>query len=200
MKKAEDMKRTLQVGLKTKLEGLFMKLREEDLKRELETAISGKDTQARCALRLGIGISTFERLLARARVHGIEAVLHSNRPKAYTDTLKLAVVHSVLEDGLPKLTAAIKYNLDKGTVDKWIYKYERGGESCLLEDNRGRASMGRKKKPKLEDYEPGSMEYLKLENELLKRENELLKKALPLVQEKIRSRSQGKSGTSSSEN
>ena len=60
--------------------------------------------------------------------------------------------------------------------------------------------MGRKKKPRLEDYEPGSMEYLKLKVELLERENALLKKALPLVREKIRSRSQGRSGTSSSEN
>ena len=60
--------------------------------------------------------------------------------------------------------------------------------------------MGRKKKPRLEDYEPGSMEYLKLENELLRRENELLRKALPLVREKIRNRSHAKSGTSSSEN
>ena len=42
---------------------------------------------------------------------------------------------------------------------------------ALLEDGRGRQGMGRKKKPRLEDYEPGSMEYLKLENEILKREN-----------------------------
>ena len=44
------------------------------------------------------------------------------------------------------------------------------------------------------------MEYLKLKVELLERENALLKKALPLVREKIRSRSQGRSDTSSSEN
>ena len=79
-------------------------------------------------------------------------------------------------------------------------KYQEGGEALLLEDGRGRRGMGRKRKPKLEDYEPGSIEYLKLENELLKRENLLLKKALPLVREKIRSRSREESDTSSSEN
>lgn len=177
-----------------------MKLREEDLKRELETAISGKDAQTQCARRLGVSRRTFLRLLARARAHGVYAVLHSNRPKAYAATFKLAVVHSVVGDGLTKDSVATKYNLNYGTVGDWVRKYEQGGESCLLEDRRGRPGMGRKKKPKLEDYEPGSLEYLKLENELLRRENELLKKALPLVQEKIRSRSQGKSGTSSSGN
>ena len=35
--------------------------------------------------------------------------------------------------------------------------------------------MGRKQKPKLSDYEPGTLEYLKLENEMMKRELLLLK-------------------------
>ena len=40
-------------------------------------------------------------------------------------------------------------------------------------------SMGRKPKPKLSDYEPGSLEYLKLENEKVKRELLQLKKRCP---------------------
>ena len=35
--------------------------------------------------------------------------------------------------------------------------------------------MGREKKPRIEDYEPGATEYLKLELELLKRKTALLK-------------------------
>ena len=177
-----------------------MKIKDEDLRRELEIAITGKDTQRACARRLGMRCNNFKMLLARARVHGIGAVLHQNMPKGYADSFKLEVVNSVLVDGNPIGRTAVRYNLNHSTVLEWKRKYEEGGESRLLEDNRGRYSMGRKKKPRLEDYEPGSMEYLKLKVELLERENALLKKALPLVREKIRSRSQGRSGTSSSEN
>lgn len=177
-----------------------MKVKDDDLKRELEISISGKDSQKACAMRLGIGIRRFERLLTRARVHGVEAVLHSNMPGSYAGSFKLEVVNSVISGPLTLGIAESKYNLNKATVKAWVRKYQEGGEEALLEDGRGRRGMGRKKKPRLEDYEPGSMEYLKLENELLRRENELLKKALPLVREKIRNRSHAKSGTSSSEN
>ena len=176
-----------------------MKVREEDLRRELEIALSGKDSQPRCAARLGIRLNKFKQLLRRARIHGVSAVLHSNMPKTYAGSFKLGVVNSVLNESLTLGTAGARYNLDECTVNTWVRKYQEGGESLLLDDGRGRRGMGRKK-PRLEDYEPGSIEYLKLENELLKRENLLLKKALPLVREKIRSRSRAGSDTSSSEN
>ena len=60
-------------------------------------------------------------------------------------------------------------------------------------------SMESKPKPKLSDYEPGSLEYLKLENEMMKREL-LLKKALPLIQESERRTSRGKKSTGTSGN
>ena len=138
--------------------------------------------------------------MRRARIHGTDAVLHSNMPRSYADSFKLGVVNSVINESLTLGTASARYNLGENTVRVWVRKYQEGGEEALLEDGRGRQGMGRKKKPRLEDYEPGSIEYLKLENELLKRENELLKKVLPLVREKIRNRSRAKSGTSSSEN
>ena len=177
-----------------------MKVREEDLRRELEIALSRKDSQPSCAVRLGMRLSKFKQLLRRARMHGVSAVLHSNMPKAYADSFKLDVVNSVLNESLTLSTAGARYNLNESTAKTWVRKYQEGGEALLLEDGRGRRGMGRKRKPRLEDYESGSIEYLKLENELLKRENLLLKKALPLVREKIRSRSRAESGTSSSEN
>ena len=154
-----------------------MKVREEDLRRELEIALSGKDSQPRCATRLGIRLNKFKQLLRRARIHGVSAVLHSNMPKAYADSFKLDVVNSVLNESLTLGTAGARYNLDECTVNTWVRKYQEGGESLLLDDGRGRRG----------------------ENELLKRENLLLKKAMPLVREKIRSRSRAGSGTSSSE-
>ena len=177
-----------------------MKIKEEDLRRELEVALSGKDSQPSCSFRLGMRLNRFKQLLRRARIHGIDAVLHSNMAGSYTDEFKLTVVNSVINEPLSMEEAGARYNLRGSTIKSWVKKYQEGGEETLLEDGRGRPGMGRKKKPRLEDYEPGTMEYLRLENEILKRENELLKKALPLVREKIRSRSRAKSGTSSSEN
>ena len=114
--------------------------------------------------------------------------------------------HKRLFDTLKELYCAMEDKSDKAALLRIInnlsmyIKEHLGTEEALLENGRGRPPMGRKKKPRLEDYEPGSMEYLKLKVELLERENLLLKKALPLVQEKIRNRSRAKSGTSSSEN
>ena len=135
----------------------------------------------------------------RARVHGIEAVLHSNRARGYTNGFKLSVVHSVIEEKLPWTAAGIRFNLRRDLIKSWVGKYITGGEEKLLTENRGRHKMGRKPKPRLEDFEPGSIEYLRIENEKLKRENLLLKKAMPLIRDTIRNRSRGKSGTGSSE-
>ena len=157
-----------------------MKVKEEDLRRELQIALEGKDSQPNCAFRLGLKTENFKGYLFRARVHGIDAVLHSNTHRAYTDEFKLKVVHSVVLDGKTEEGTATEYNLMGGTVSAWIKKYLEGGEELLLSDNRGRkGKMGRKPKPKLTDFEEGSLEYYKLKSEQLERENLLLKKALP---------------------
>lgn len=177
-----------------------MKVKDEDLRRELEIALSRQDTQDNCAKRLGIKLEKFKNYIARARVHGIDAVLHCNKPHYYTDEFKLSVVHSVIEEKLPWEASMTRFNVDCQTIKNWVNKYLSGGEELLLSDNRGRPSkMGRKPKPKPEDFEPGSVEYLNLKIQMLERENELLKKAMPLIRETIRNRSRGKSGTGSSE-
>jgi transposase len=178
-----------------------MKVKEEDLRRELQIALGGKDSHSHCASRLGITTQKFEKYLFRARVHGIDAVLHSNTAREHTDEFKLKVVHSVVLEGKTKQGTATKYNLMYGTVDSWVKKCLEGGEELLLSDRRGRkGKKGRKPKPKLEDFEAGSLEYYKLKSEQLERENLLLKKALPLVQAVIRNRSKEKNDTSSSKN
>ena len=177
-----------------------MKVKEEDLRRELLKAINGEDLIINCARRLGIRLDSFKCKLSTARIHGIESVLHSNRPGGYSDDLKLEVVDSLMK-GMTKHAAARTYNITKSTLSVWLRKYAEGGQEALLEDNRGRKpSMGRKPKPKLSDYEPGSLEYLKLENEMMKRELLLLKKALPLIQESERRTSRGKKSTGTSGN
>ena len=83
---------------------------------------------------------------------------------------------TIINESLTMGSAGARYNLAECTIKAWVGKYQEGGEEALLENGRGRPPMGRKKKPRLEDYEPGSMEYLKLKVELLERENLLLKK------------------------
>ena len=127
-----------------------MKIREEDLREELEIALAGKDSQPRCSARLGMRLNRFKQLLRRARIHGIDAVLHSNMPRSYADSFKLEVVNPVINESLTLGTASVRYNLGENTVKAWVRKYQEGGEEALLEDGRGRREMGRKKKPRLE--------------------------------------------------
>ena len=102
---------------------------------------------------------------------------------------------------MPIRAAEREFNVNASVIRTWRKKYREGGSEFLFSDRRGRkGKMGRKPKPKLEDYEIGSLEYYKLKAEQLERENLLLKKALPLVQDVIRNRSKGKSGTGSSKN
>lgn len=176
-----------------------MKVKEEDLKRELQKALEGSDSVTNCARRLNLNLSSFKEKVHRSRVHGIEAVLHSNMSGSHDDNFKRQVVQSVVE-GMPKYAAVVKFNVSTGIIYKWIRKYTEGGEEALLADNRGRPKMGRKPKPKLSDYEPGSVEYLKLENEMMKRELRLLKKAMPLIQESERRTLRGKRSTETSGN
>ena len=71
----------------------------------------------------------------RARVHGIEAVLHSNRARGYTDGFKLSVVHSVIEEKLPWTAAGIRFNLRRDLIKSWVGKYLTGGEEKLKREN-----------------------------------------------------------------
>lgn len=92
-----------------------MKVKEEDLRRELLKAINGEDLIINCARRLGIRLDNFECRLYTARIHGIESVLHSNRPGGYSDDLKLEVVDSLMK-GMTKHAAARTYNILESTL------------------------------------------------------------------------------------
>ena len=69
-----------------------MKIKEEDLRRELEKALKHEASIANCASRLQCRRSYFDLLACRARAHGIDAVMHSNASRAYADGFKLDVV------------------------------------------------------------------------------------------------------------
>ena len=112
-----------------------MKVKEEDLRRELLKAINGEDLIINCARRLGLRLNNFKCKLYTARIHGIESVLHSNRPGGYSDDLKLEVVSSLMK-GMTKHAAARTHNISEPTLNVWLRKYAEGGQEALLEDNR----------------------------------------------------------------
>ena len=111
-----------------------MKVKEEDLRRELLKAINGEDLIINCARRLGIRLNNFKCKLYTARIHGIESVLHSNRPGGYSDDLKLEVVDSLMK-GMTKHAAARTYNITKSTLI--------GKAVCRLVWNMGREENSR---------------------------------------------------------
>ena len=112
-----------------------MKVEDEDLRRELEIALEGHDTISGCIRRLGLSQTEFKNYVYRARVHGIEAVLHSNRARGYTDGFKLSVVHSVIEEKLSWTAAGIRFNLRRDLIKSWVGKYLTGGEEKLKREN-----------------------------------------------------------------
>ena len=107
-----------------------MKVKEEDLRRELLKAINGEDLINNCARRLGIRLNNFKCKLYTARIHGIESVLHSNRPGRYSDDLKLEVVDSLMK-GMPRHAVARTYNITESTLNVWLKKYAEGGREAL---------------------------------------------------------------------
>ena len=101
-----------------------MKVKEEDLRRELLKAINGEDLINNCARRLGIRFNNFKCKLYTARIHGIDSVLHSNRPGRYSDDLKLEVVGSLMK-GMPRHAVARTYNITESTLNVWLRKFSK---------------------------------------------------------------------------
>ena len=116
-----------------------MKVKEEDLRREILKAINGEVLIINCARRLGIRLDSFKCKLNTARIHGIDSVLHSNRPGGYSDDLKLEVVDSLIK-GMTKHAVERTYNITKSTLNVWLRKYAESGQEALLEDNSVRAN------------------------------------------------------------
>lgn len=137
----------------------------------------------------GYAKRALERLLARARVHGIEGVLHGTTPGRYPKDFKYQVAKYVL-DGHSIDKTSVKFNIDYHVVRSWFLRYSKGGVEALTADNRGRKSMGRPKKASEENSD--ELKKLKKQNEELAKklryaemENEFLKKLDALVRERI---------------
>ena len=122
-----------------------MKFSDVQKRKMLEDVLIRNKSLGETAKENGYARRALQRLLARARVHGIENVLHENAQRRYPRDFKYQVVKYVL-DGHTLDRSSVEFNVDYHVVRSWFLRYSKGGVEALTADNRGRKSMGRPKK------------------------------------------------------
>lgn len=118
--------------------------------------------------------------------YGKEALQPRTSPRYFSPELKEAVVRSYLKEYLSLNEVALKYNVTRDRVKRWLRIVRSQGYGALYSMHREESvhneAMGRPKKKQLEDMT--ELERLRYENEYLKAENALLKKVQALVRER----------------
>lgn len=118
--------------------------------------------------------------------YGKEALRPQSTPRYYSPELKEAVVRSYLEEYLSLNETALKYNVSRDRVKRWLRIVRQQGYGALYSVHREESvhneAMSRPRKKRLEDMT--ELERLRYENEYLKAENALLKKVQALVRER----------------
>ena len=153
-----------------------MKLKDEDIL-EIARMIDEGIGRARIATKFNLNETTVYRLIARYKLHGINAILHSEQ-RQYTIEEKMAVINRYYQ-GQSKSSLAIEMNVSFTVVSQWISKYEKLGYNGFI-DNRGRpgvTKMGRpRKNPKIEQQTSTNEAMAPLTDEERQELNELRKK------------------------
>ena len=168
-----------------------MKISDEQKKQMLEEVLQKHRSVTKVAKEYNVAINYFKRLLANARVHGIENVLHSNIKGRYSFEFKLEVV-KFIESGGTFGEAATKFGLNHSLGRSWFLKYSKGGAKALEEGRRGRKPLKNKETVSGANTTESDVQKLRMQNQELKKrlryaemENEFLKKLDALVRERI---------------
>ena len=101
-----------------------MKISDEQKKQMLEEVLQKHRSVTKVAQEYNVSINYFKRLIANARVHGIENVLHSNIKGSYSFEFKLEVV-KFIESGGTFGEAATKFGLNHSLGRSWFLKYSK---------------------------------------------------------------------------
>ena len=165
-----------------------MKFSDEEKREMLEEILVQHKGTGAVSREHGISWKYLNELQKRARVHGVENVLHKNAGKEYSDNFKLEVIRYV-EDGHSTAEAGVTFNICDGLVFSWCRKYSEGGiealrgadRRVLLEDDRQEAA-GKTGRPAHTEKE---FEELQRQLRRARMENEFLKKLDALVRERI---------------
>ena len=137
------------------------------------------------AKKYGMGYSQLRRWVHLYEAHGAEGLIKPSR--SYSGEFKIHVVEYMHKESLSITEAANYFCIPSDpTVAKWERIYYEEGPEALLEERRGRKSMGKKKssRPKKNVNEN---EDLLAEVQRLRMENEYLKKLNALVLEREKS-------------
>ena len=153
-----------------------MKLANEDIL-EIARMIDEGNSRNKIATKFNLNKATVHRLMARYKLHGINAILHSKQQQ-YTNEEKIAVINKYYQ-GRSKSSLAIEMNVSIAVISQWVSKYEKLGYNGLI-DNRGRPGvtrMGRpRKKSKIEQPTSSNEAMAPLTDEERQELNELRKK------------------------
>lgn len=91
--------------------------------------------------------------------------------KNYTKEFKLKAIKMYLDEGLSSYQVASKLNIKSKTqVINWVKQFQEKGETSFDIENRGRATGGKKGRPKTKfNSLEEEVEYLRMEVEFLKK-------------------------------
>ncbi len=139
----------------------------------------------RIAKKYGIPYSILKQWVHLYEQHGAAAL--TARSRTYSGEFKIHVVEYMHRNRMSLRETATHFCIPSApTVSNWERIYYEEGPEALLEERRGRRSMG-KKKPSKPKKNVNENEDLLAELQYLRMENEYLKKLNALVQERKKS-------------
>jgi transposase len=121
-----------------------MKLKEQDL-RDIGKLVDQGWTYIKIADKISMNRSYIQALVKRYKLHGIDAILHS-QAKTFTIDEKIAIINRYYS-GESKISLATEINVNCAVVYSWIKKHEQLGYNGLI-DNRGGPGRTKMRRPK----------------------------------------------------
>ena len=104
-----------------------VKLTEEQRIRAVEEYLKGEGGYKSIAKKYGIGRTTLQDYVRRAKAEGIDGLLISSKNKKYSKETKLAAVEEYLSGKESQTEICAKYKITKrSTLQEWIKSYNNG--------------------------------------------------------------------------
>ena len=137
------------------------------------------------AMKFGVVRSTVQYIIRLYREHGKNALKDKSKNRRHSPEFKFNLVKRALA-GEPKLSLAIEYGINDGTIYAWCKKYEQLGYNGLKQDLRGAhvKKIPKTTTPTKPVTTKDKVKQLEEENKQLKMELDLLKKLNALVQQR----------------
>lgn len=130
--------------------------------------------------RIMISTKVVERIIRKFHMHG-EEVLKKKAKRRFSTDFKLEVIKRVLS-GETKSSVSIEYNIEPSQIRLWIKNYEEKGYNGLNNKPKGRPSIIKKEKKRIDPNDKDAI--IKQKDEIileLEAEVEALKKLRALV-------------------